>query len=116
MSIQAYQQAAQRAEAPRETEYRAFVFATRALIEAKENGRRDIGGLAEALTRNRRLWATLASDCAQPGNQLPDALRAKVISLAAFVDRHSSAVLRERADLDVLIEINRSIMEGLSGR
>lgn len=116
MSIQAYQQAAQRAETPRETEYRAFAVATRALVEAKERGRLDIGGLAEALTRNRRLWTTLAIDCAQPGNQLPGPLRAQIISLAAFVDRHSSAVLRDKADLDVLIDVNRSIMEGLAGR
>lgn len=116
MSIQAYQQAAQRAETPRETEYRAFAFATRSLVEAKEKGRLDIGGLAEALTRNRRLWMTLAVDCGQPGNALPPPLRAQIISLAGFVDRHSSAVLREGADLDVLIDINRAVMEGLTGR
>jgi flagellar biosynthesis regulator FlaF len=31
-----------------------------------------------------------------------------------FVDKHSSQVLRAGAPIDVLIEINRTIMQGLS--
>jgi flagellar protein FlaF len=56
----------------------------------------------------------LAADCAAEGNSLPQALRAQIISLSLFVDRHSSAVLRQGAAIDVLVDINRSIMQGLS--
>jgi flagellar protein FlaF len=114
MSIQAYQRVNQQAEPPRQTEYRAFADATRALIAANEN-RAQIALTVEAIHKNRRLWSILSDDCAAPGNKLPDGLRAGIISLAIFVDRHSSQVIRENADIDVLIDINRTIMQGLAG-
>jgi flagellar protein FlaF len=114
MSIQAYQNAAKKTEGPRQTEYRAFAAATRGLIDAASMPVAEIGRRAEALSVNRRLWSLLAADCAAEGNQLSQSLRAQIISLSMFVDRHSSAVMREGASLDVLIEINRTIMQGLS--
>lgn len=116
MSIQAYQQAAVRVEDPRDTEYRAFALATHQLVEAERKRRVDIGELAAALDKNRRLWTLLGEDCALPTNRLPHALRAQVISLSLFVERYTREVLREGADVAPLIEINRSMMEGLAGR
>jgi flagellar protein FlaF len=114
MSIQAYQNAVKRTESPRQTEYRAFAQATRGLIDAASLPADEVGRRAEALATNRRLWSLLAADCAAEGNQLSQALRAQIISLSIFVDRHSSAVMRQGAPLEILIEINRSIMQGLS--
>ncbi len=114
MSIQAYQNAARKTESPRQTEFRAFALATRNLIDASSLPDSEIGRRAEALSVNRRLWSLLASDCAAEGNSLPQGLRAQIISLSIFVDRHSSAVMRQGASFDVLIDINRSIMQGLS--
>ena len=116
MSIQAYQRAATRAETPREIEYRVFGIVTAALVKAREAGRADIGALAHAVHENRRLWTIVASDCGQASNALDTQMRARIISLSLFVDRHSSAVMREGADLEPLIDINRSMMEGLAGR
>lgn len=113
MSIQAYQNAAKKTEGPRQTEYRAFALATRALIDASGLPATEVGRRAEALAMNRRLWSLLAADCAAEGNQLSQGLRAQIISLSLFVDRHSSAVMRSGASLDVLIDINRTIMQGL---
>jgi flagellar biosynthesis activator protein FlaF len=114
MSIQAYQAAAQKTESPRQTEYRAFAVATRCLIDAAALPPFDVGRRGEALAKNRRLWSLLAADCAAEGNVLPNALRAQIISLSLFVDRHSSSVMREGASFDVLIDINRTIMQGLN--
>src|SRR6185295_11198473 len=114
MSIQAYQTAAQKTETPRQTEYRAFAVATRGLIDASALPETEIGRRGEALAKNRRLWSLLAADCAAEGNVLPQSLRAQIISLSMFVDRHSSAVLRQGASFDVLIDINRTIMQGLA--
>lgn len=114
MSIQAYQNAARKTESPRQTEYRAFAQATRGLIDAASLPAEEVGRRAEALATNRRLWSLLAADCAAEGNLLPQALRAQIISLSIFVDRHSSAVMRQGAPIEILIEINRSIMQGLS--
>jgi flagellar protein FlaF len=114
MSIQAYQNAAKKTEGPRQTEYRAFAVATRGLIDAAGLPETEVGRRAEALAANRRLWSLLAADCAGEGNALPQSLRAQIISLAIFVDRHSSAVMRSGATFDVLIDINRTIMQGLA--
>jgi len=114
MSIQAYQNAAKKTEGPRQTEYRAFAVATRGLIDAAGLPETEVGRRAEALAANRRLWSLLAADCAADGNALPQGLRAQIISLSIFVDRHSSAVMRSGATWDVLIDINRTIMQGLA--
>ena len=113
MSLQAYQQAAQRAESPRDTEYRLFAEVTRALMDAASADRSDLKTRVAALDWNRRLWTTLAADCASPDNRLPPALRASIISLSMFVGRHTSQTIREGGDLDLLIEVNRSVMQGL---
>ncbi len=115
MSLQAYQRVAARAETPREAEYRLFGQVTRALIDAAAMPADDIRGRMDALDWNRRLWSALASDCCDSGNQLPDPLRASMISLSLWVGRHTSAVIRQEEDIQALIEINRMIMQGLSG-
>ena len=116
MSLQAYQKAAAKAETPRQTEARAFALATKGLIEAAQLPGHEIGRRAEALSKNRELWSLLAADCALDGNGLPQGLRAQIISLSLFVDRYSSQVLREGALIEVLIEINRTILQGLSAQ
>jgi flagellar protein FlaF len=115
MSLQAYQQAATRAENPRETEYRLFAQVTLALIEASKLDPLDIGGRADALDWNRRVWSVLGDDCANRDNQMPAQLRASIISLSIWVGKHTSAVIRREEEIEPLIEINRMIMQGLSG-
>jgi flagellar biosynthesis activator protein FlaF len=115
MSIKAYQRAATQAESPRDLEYRAFGQVTAALVRAKEE-KAALVAVAEAIDANRRLWNVLAADCSVPGNQLPLALRGQIISLAMWVARYSGEVLRDGADLEPLIDINRTMMEGLAAR
>jgi flagellar biosynthesis activator protein FlaF len=116
MSLRAYQQAAQRAETPRDVEYRLFAQVTRALMDVQSVPRENIGAWIDVLHWNRRVWAALADDCAQAGNALPEATRAQVISLSLFVHRTTSQVMRRETDLDVLIDLNRTMMQGLSVR
>jgi flagellar protein FlaF len=115
MSIKAYQRAATQADSARELEYRAFGQVTAGLLKAKEAAA-SIADKAEALDANRRLWNVLSADCAVPGNQLPMTLRGQIISLALWVSRYSSSVLREGAAIDPLIDVNRTMMEGLAMR
>lgn len=116
MSLQAYQQAATRAESPRDVEYRLFGQVTRALMEAAEMDPSDIAGRMDALDWNRRLWSVLANDCSSPTNQLPIQLRANIISLSLWVSRHTSAIMRNEAEFTPLIEVNRMMMQGLQPR
>lgn len=113
MSLQAYTAATSRAENPREMEYRLFGQVTRALMHAATVDRKDVQTRIKALDWNRRLWSTLATDCADPNNDLPMDLRAQIISISLFVDRHTSAIMRAGEDFEPLIDINRSIMQGL---
>ena len=115
MSLQAYQQAATRAENPRDMEYRLFAQVTRALIEAASLDRIEIAKRADALDWNRRMWSVLGHDCADGANGLPAALRASIISLAIWVDKHTTLVIRNQDDFEPLIEVNRMIMQGLAG-
>ncbi len=116
MSIQAYQRVATQAESPRELEYRAFGQVTAGLIRAQGADSAQIGMIAEALDANRRLWGVLSADCSLPENKLSLALRAQIISLALWVAKYSVQVLREGADIGPLIDVNRSMMEGLAAR
>jgi flagellar protein FlaF len=115
MSIERYKSTQTTTENPRQTEYRLFALVTRSLIEAKERGGRG-RKFIEAVDWNRRLWLTLQMDLASDGNGLTDQLRAQLISVAIWVDKHSSAALRGEAEIEPLISVNRTIMEGLAVR
>ncbi|MAP95166.1 MAG: flagellar biosynthesis regulator FlhF [Ponticaulis sp.] len=115
MSVKAYQQTARRTENPREVEYRLFAQVTSALVEAEKTGKSDLQKLMDALDWNRRIWSALSMDCASPDNGLPAQIRANIISLSIFVSKHTSAIMREDEDIQDLIDINRLIMQGLSG-
>jgi flagellar protein FlaF len=67
----------------------------------------------EALDWNRRIWTTLASDCLDDRNQLPKGVRAQIVSLSLWIGKYTKRVMREGAPVDPLIEINRTIMQGL---
>ena len=114
MTLKAYQNTQRVTEDPRATEYRLFGQVTGALIDAQK---REIKGgpLAEAVDWNRTLWRTLAADCMDDRNTLTDDVRAKIVSLSLWVTKYSKQVTREGASLDPLIEINRTIMQGLAG-
>jgi flagellar protein FlaF len=111
MSLRAYQQTSERTENPRETEYRLFGEVTRALIQAQDTV--DAQVRTAALDWNRRLWTLLAADCSGPNNLLSKEVRAQIVSLSLWVGRHTSKAIRREEDIQPLIDVNRSIMEGL---
>ena len=112
MSLKAYKAAQVATEDPRVTEYRLFGQVTGALLNAKQS-KAEGGPLVEAVEWNRKLWRTLAADCMDDRNTLTEDVRAKIISLSLWVTKYSRSVTREKAPLDPLIEINRTIMQGL---
>ncbi|MGN6422521.1 MAG: flagellar biosynthesis regulator FlaF [Asticcacaulis sp.] len=113
MSLKAYQTTAARAEDPRQTEYRLFGQVTRALMEAEKLDRMQIRERMDALDWNRRMWSMFASDCASDGNKLPAQIRANIISLSIWVNKHTSLVMRSKEEIAPLIDVNRIIMQGL---
>ncbi|EZP48691.1 flagellar biosynthesis regulator FlaF [Sphingomonas sp. RIT328] len=111
--LDAYQRVQALSATPRALEYRLISEVTHQLIEARDQGWQGVE-LMQPLHQNRRLWSTLAVLCASPGNKLPSDLRASIISLSLWVDRHTSDVMRRRDSIDALISVNTAIMEGLS--
>lgn len=99
-------------ESARNIEYQVFAQATAAMQEADLPDAHFTSRIA-ATHRNRELWDTLACLLACEENALPETLRAKLISLALWVTRETRRVLRENLPLTDLIEVNRTIMQGL---
>lgn len=113
MSLNAYRRAQSISATPRATEYRLLSQVTGELIQAREHDLRG-AALMRALHHNREVWSTFAVLCGSPGNKLPTPLRAGIISLALWVEQYTSEVVRRRDTIDALINVNRTIMEGLT--
>jgi flagellar protein FlaF len=114
MTLQAYKNTQRITEDSRATEYRLFGQVTGALIDVQRNGHSG-SPLVEAVDWNKKLWRTLAADCMDERNKLPQEVRAKIVSLSLWIAKYSRSVTRDGASLDPLIQVNRTIMQGLKG-
>lgn len=108
----AYGSSARITRTPRDIEFEVLARVTRRLRSATEPGAR-YADLASAIHDNRSLWGIFATDLMTPGNGLPGDLRKGLLSLARFVEDHSSKVLRDAATVEPLVEINTAVMRGL---
>lgn len=125
MSIAAYRATLRHTEDPRAIERRLIARVTGAMeqhAEAYDSApdlatRQSIlaGGLSAALSENATIWRTLKDDLAQPGNRLAPSLRAGLISLALWMERETVRILGGGGRIAPLVEINGSIVSGLSG-
>ena len=97
----------------RDTEYEAVARITRRMIAADASNMNGFKELVAAVTENRKLWQIFSKDLASSGNKLPDHLKKNLFVLAKFTRSHSSLVLRRKASVRPLIEINTAIMRGL---
>lgn len=114
---QAYRQTITETEEPREIERKVFLQITGELERAAAEQEFPLSpSTLEALNRNQKLWGELMFDCAYKDNPLPDQLKAGIISLALFVDRHTPHVIAGEKTVEPLLEINRNIIKGLAGK
>ncbi|QIG79727.1 flagellar biosynthesis regulator FlaF [Stakelama tenebrarum] len=114
MSVNAYQAARSRAETPRAAEQRLIGEIIGDMMIARDAGLKG-PALMAPLHRNREMWSAFATDCGAPGNGLPDELRAQIVSISLWVDRFTSDVMAGREKIDDLIDVNRTILDGLRG-
>lgn len=112
--VAAYAQQQKRNLSPREVEAMAFTKAAVLLEEAKGKTN-SIEEYAKALRFNHLLWTIIQADLTEPENQLPNEIKANIMSLSIFVDKQTTKAMRtsSAADLDVLININRNLAAGL---
>lgn len=123
MSVAAYRKTMKNTSSPREIErmllskYCALLgrdqqaFDSAATMDEKSEILRN--SLREVLYNNARLWRLFKADLSSGGNQLPAGLKARLISLAIFVERQTLAIQRGEGKVQVLIDVNQSIMAGL---
>lgn len=95
----------------RDAEYDVFSRVTHMLRQAAGAGRGP--EWIAAVDKNNQLWTLLASDLANPGNKLPDQVRAGLLSLAGFALRHGHQALAGKVGIAPLIDINLAMMRGL---
>ncbi len=68
----------------------------------------------EALFYLRRLWTIFLDDLKDPNNELPEQLRAGIISIGIWMSKEVERVrMRVTDDLAPMIEINEIIRDGL---
>src|ERR1700758_1416968 len=86
--------------------------------QAMERAAQEKGPLSrervEALFHLRRLWTIFLDDLKDPNNELPEQLRAGIISIGIWMMREIDRVrARVTDDLAPMIEINEIIRDGL---
>jgi flagellar protein FlaF len=97
---------------PARTEAWALLESARLIEGAKAQGSTE---LLEALRRNWRLWTIFQASLVDAECTLPNEVRGNLLGLANFIDRHTAKLLGnpDPKDVDVLVNINRQIGEGL---
>jgi len=75
----------------------------------------DRASLLEAVRFNWRLWTIFQTDLVDQNCTLPAEVRGNLLGLSNFIDRHTAGILAnpEPSQVDVLVNINRQIGEGL---
>lgn len=71
---------------------------------------------AVALSENLKLWGVLTVDLVHPDNQLDDTLVAQLMELGRFVRFHTHGLYAGTGTVDVLVDINVAVLQGLLGR
>ena len=100
-------------QSARSIEAKLFAEITAALVRAQRAGKPGFQDLVAALHRNRTLWDALLADLAHEANALPAPLKGQLIQLGHFVRQFTARVLKGEDDVQVLIDVNNAILDGL---
>jgi flagellar protein FlaF len=85
------------------------------LLEAAEKAGPDTPAAVEAIFFTRRLWSYLIEDLSHTDNQLPDALRANMISVGLWVMRETENIRQgQSTNFKGVVDVGRSVRAGLT--
>lgn len=117
-AAQAYARVANATASPRDNEAQALLMAANKLQEVVSNESMPLDRVKHALMFNRKLWTLFLSDALDEKNPQPIDVRQKIVNISMFVLPHTMALMvaPQREHFKPLIEINRNIAAGLSGR
>jgi len=126
MSLGAYKKTIKDTETPRQIERRILATITADLsVHMDHFDKTDSkleklailsGSLRKALSDNIKLWSALKMDLLHPENKFGPELRSQLISLALYVERQTGDILRGEGKVRELVDLNRSMIDGLSGK
>ena len=117
-AAQAYARVANTTASPRDIEAKALLMAANKLQAVMTNAEATFEQASEALMFNRKLWSIFLSEAQRDENPHPLDARQNIANLGIFVLSHTAAlqISPQRDHFKPLIEINRNIAAGLSGR
>lgn len=114
MYQQLYDEVAQEASHRiRQDEQRAFRHSIGLMEKARKAGQNSRESV-EAIFFLNRLWGVLLEDLSSRQNELPEDLRAKLISIGIWILRYAEDIRRgKKSDFLPLIEVSECICKGL---
>ncbi len=115
LAHKAYSEVTSRTAGDKQIEYAVFSQITEALKDIAAQDMPPPALWADAIDRNLQLWLLLSIDLLNPDNELEGATRKGLLTLGEQVRRLSYRVLAGDGDINDLVEINETIMRGLSG-
>lgn len=85
------------------------------LLDAAEKAGPGSQAAVEAIFFTRRLWSYLIEDLGKPDNQLPDSLRANMISIGLWVMRETENIRQgQSTNFKGVVDVVRSVRAGLT--
>ena len=117
-AAQAYARVANTTSSPRDIEAQALLLAANKLQAVMNNLDATYTQMSEALMFNRKLWTIFLSEAQREENPNSLDVRQNIANLGVFVLSQTAALQMspQREHIKPLIEINRNIAAGLSGR
>jgi len=117
-AAQAYARVANTTSSPRDIEAQALLLAANKLQAVINNVDATYTQISEALIFNRKLWTIFLSEAQREENPNSLDVRQNIANLGVFVLSQTAALQMspQREHIKPLIEINRNIAAGLSGR
>ena len=98
----------------RAIEYEAIARISHRMRSSEINKKNSYPEFVDALSENKKLWTTLVASVASKDNKLPQDLRARLLWLGEFVFQEVDKILKTGGNVDVLIDINSAILQGLN--
>ena len=115
LALKAYGDVQQRTASDKEIEYALFLQITQDLESVASEDKPVPAVWADAVSRNLQMWTLLAADLMGDNNALHEDIKRGLLVLSEFVRRTSMTILSGGEGIDELIDINKTIMKGLSG-
>ena len=115
-AMNAYQKTAQTGTSQRQLEATLLMKAATRLKLVQDRWETDQSDLEPAIAYNRTLWTILSTAATEHDSQLPADLKRNIALITIFIFNRSLDIQIDpkAEDLDALIDINRSIAQGLS--